>query len=58
MATRTVYITVRVDIDNPNLPEITDEDINDVISETDYKFNQVGDFRLETEICGLNEEYT
>lgn len=57
MATRTVYITVRVEITNPNLSGITDEDVDDVISETDYKFNSVGDFALETEICGLNEEF-
>lgn len=57
MATRTVYITVRIDIDNPNLDEITDEDVNDVVSETDYRFNNVGGFILETEICGLNEEF-
>lgn len=57
MATRTVYITVRVEITNPNLSGITDEDVDDVISETDYKFNSVGDFALETEICELNEEF-
>ena len=56
MATRTVYITVRIDINNPGLDEITDEDVDDIISETDYQFNSVGDFELETEICGLNEE--
>ena len=57
MATRTVYITVRLEIDNPKLDEITDEDVNDVIGETEYQFNAVGDFKLETEICGLNEEF-
>lgn len=57
MATRTVYITVRIEIDNPKLSEITDENVNDVVSETDYKFNAVGNFTLETEICGLNEEF-
>lgn len=54
MATRTEYITVRLDISNPKVAEITDEDINDVISETDYRFNAVGDFQIETEICGRN----
>ena len=56
MATRTVYITVRIDINNPGLDEITDEDVDDIINETYYQFNSVGDFELETEICGLNEE--
>jgi hypothetical protein len=55
MATRTVYITVRIDIDNPNLEEITDNDVNEVINESDYHFGNVGDFSLETEICGQNE---
>ena len=54
MATRTVCITVRIDIDNPNLNEITDEDVDDIISEADYHFNNVGEFSLETEICGQN----
>ncbi len=57
MATRTVYITVRLDIDNPNVGEITDEDVDNIISETDYRFGGVGDFSLETEICGINEEF-
>ncbi len=55
MATRTVYITVRLEIHNPNINEITDEDTEDVISEMDYHFEPVGDFQLETEICGINE---
>lgn len=55
MAERTAYITVRLDLHNPNLSKITDEDINNVISEMDYQFNKVGDFSIETEICGLNE---
>jgi len=55
MAIRTVYITVRINIDNPMLDKITDEDVDEVINETEYQFNAVGDFKLETEICGLNE---
>ncbi len=57
MAARSVYITVRFDIDNPNVGEITDEDVDNIISETDYHFSNVGDFSLETEICGINEEF-
>lgn len=56
MATRTVYITVRLDIDNPDADEITDEDIDYIISETDYEFKDVGDFQIDTEICGRNDE--
>ena len=55
MATKTVYITVRIDIYNPNVDEITDEDIQNTISEMDYHFESTGDFQLETEICGINE---
>ena len=57
MAKRTVYISVRVEISNPNVNTISDEDLNEVISETDYKFGNVGDFSLETEILGLNDEF-
>lgn len=56
MATRTVYVTVRLDIDNPNADEITDEDIDYIISETDYEFKGVDDFKIDTEICGRNDE--
>lgn len=57
MANKTVYLVVRVDISNPNLNEITDEEVDNVISETNYRFGNVGDFILETEICGMNKEY-
>lgn len=56
MATRTVYITVQLNIDNPNVKEITDEDINHIINETDYEFKDVDDFQIDTEICGRNDE--
>lgn len=56
MATRTVYVTVRLDIDNPNVDEITDEDIDYIICETDYEFKDVDDFQIDTEICGRNDE--
>lgn len=55
MATRTVYITVRLDITNEKTNQITDEDVENIISETDYNFGNVCDFELETEICGQNE---
>lgn len=57
MSNKTVYLVVRVDISNPNLNEITDEEVDNVISETNYRFGNVGDFILETEICGMNKEY-
>lgn len=55
MANRTIYITVRLDITNDKVETITDEDVQEVINEIDYSFSNVGDFEIETEICGLNE---
>lgn len=49
------YITVRLDITNIKGPEITDNDIQQIISETKYSFGNVGDFEIESEICGINE---
>ena len=50
MATKTVYITVRLKISNEKVDTITEEDVENVISNTDYTFNDVGDFQIETEI--------
>ena len=55
MATKTVYITVRVEIHNPKVRRITDEDVQNILNEMDYHFESTGDFQLETEICGINE---
>lgn len=55
MATKTVYITVRLNITNEKADIISDEDVENVINETDYTFGNVGDFEIETEICGQNE---
>jgi len=55
MANKTVYLTVRVTISNPTKKVITDEDANEVISEVDYQFNTVGDWELDTEICGISD---
>lgn len=56
MATKTVYITVRLDIENDKVSEITDEDVQEVITETDYSFGDVAGFKItDTEICGIND---
>ena len=55
MAEKTIYFTVRMDIFNPNKDEITDEDVNEVISEVDYEFKNFDGYEFETEISGLNE---
>lgn len=56
MATRTIYLTVRLDIDNPNIEDITKEDVDDIISEMDYEFKNYGDYAIESEICDRNDE--
>ena len=44
------YVTVKMEITNPNKDVITDEDIENVINNVDYKFNDVDDFHINTEI--------
>ena len=56
MATRSIYLTVRLDIDNPKADEITDEEVDEIISEVDYEFKNYGDYEIGTEICGQNDE--
>ena len=56
MATRTIYLTVRLDIDNPKADEITDEEVDEIISEVDYEFKNSGDYEIDPEICGKNDE--
>ena len=56
MATRTIYLTVRLDIDNPKADEITDEEVDEIISEVYYVFKNYGDSESDTEICGKNYE--
>lgn len=57
MARKIVYLQVKMVISNDNESEITEEMVNDVISETDYHFNNVGDFQVNTEIMGYNDRY-
>ncbi|OFK94283.1 MULTISPECIES: hypothetical protein [Bacteroides] len=56
MTSKTVYLTVRLDICNPNTEEITEEDIDEIVSEVDYEFKNYGDYEIDTEICGKNDE--
>ena len=56
MAKRTINLTVRLDIDNPKVDEITDEEVDEIISEIDYEFKKYGDYEIDTEICGRNDE--
>ena len=56
MTSKTVYLTVRLVICNPTTEEITEEDIDEIVSEVDYEFKNYGDYEIDTEICGKNDE--
>lgn len=47
---RTVYVTVKMVITNTDNTPISDDDIDYVISETDYDFKDVDNFKIKTEI--------
>ncbi|MFR9542456.1 MAG: hypothetical protein SNH27_10425 [Rikenellaceae bacterium] len=56
MATTEINITVRLHIHNDKVDSISEEDIQNIVSEMDYTFTNDGDFEIvETEICGINE---
>lgn len=58
MATDAIYITVRLDIENPTADTISDEEVDDLISEMDYSFKESEGCTLtiiDTEICGRND---
>lgn len=50
MADRTVYITVRLSISSPDVTEISDEEVDRIISEVDYEFKNVENYQISTEI--------
>ena len=54
-ASKTIYLTVRVDIFNPNVEEITDDEAQDVVSNLDYEFQNYKDYEMQTEIRGIND---
>ena len=56
MATRTIYLTVRLDLSNPDVDEITDDDVEEIVSEVDYEFRNYGNYEIESEICRHNDE--
>lgn len=58
MATDTIYITVRLDVENTAADTISKEEVNDLISEMDYSFKEPEGCVLtiiDTEICGRND---
>ena len=58
MATKAVYITVRLDLVSAAGGVISDEEVQHLICEMDYGFTAPegsGITIIDTEICGLNE---
>ena len=57
MAQKSIYFTVRLDVENNSNNEITNDDVDDLFANLDYDFKSNAD-NLEItdfEICGLNE---
>ncbi len=58
MATKAVYITVRLDLESLKAETISEEKTTDFIYEMNYTFTAPegsGITIIDTEICGLNE---
>lgn len=53
---KTVYATVRYDIENRNGNEVSEEDIDDILDQLHRDTKTVGDIIVNTEICGRNDE--
>lgn len=49
-----VYLTVSLDLKRKDRTPLTNEDIQEIISQCDYSFTHK-DVDIETEICGINE---
>ena len=56
MATRTIYLTIRHETANRKPDQITDEEVHEMTSEVDCEFKNYGDYEIDTEICGQNDE--
>lgn len=53
---KTVYATVRYDIENQNGNEVSEEDIDNILDQLHRDTKTVGDILVNTEICGRNDE--
>lgn len=53
---KTAYATVRYDIENKNGDEVSEEDIDNILDQLHRDTKTVGDFIVNTEICGRNDE--
>lgn len=58
MATTTIYLTVRLDLESTMAETISEEETADFIDEMNYTFTAPegsGITIIDTEICGMNE---
>lgn len=58
MATKAIYITVRIDVEDPTAEVISEEMANNLVSEMEYSFKEPEGYPLtitDTEICGRND---
>ena len=53
---KTVYATVRYDIENRNGNEVSEEDVDNILDQLHRDTKTVGDILVNTEICGRNDE--
>lgn len=59
MASKTIYNTVRLNLESPTADAISDEEVQNLICEMDYGFTAPdgsGISIIDTEICGRNDE--
>lgn len=57
MVKRTVYLEVRLDITDNDTNDITDDELDEIISNMDYKFESVGN-NIKTEIVGYSDNFS
>lgn len=58
MATKAIYITVRLDLEHATADNISDDEVREFIDEMGYSFTAPegsGMTITDTEICGLND---
>lgn len=53
---KTTYATLRYDIENRNGDDVSEEDIDDILGQLHHNTKVVGDFIVNTEICGRHDE--
>ncbi len=53
---KTVYATVRYDIENRNGDDVSEEDIDNILDRLHHDTKTMGDFIVNTEICDRHDE--